>query len=129
MPPMAHLYCNYMVFFDTDSVAIASEHKRILKNSFGPEGNCFAHLRQLGSEAAFTITGGTDQTGTAEYNMALSRARAEAVRDYLTSVGVPESAMRLEATGDTKPVIPGVKAERFNRRAEISLTLRGKGFI
>ena len=45
------------------------------------------------------ITGHTDSTGAAEYNMKLSLRRAEAVRDYLISLGGDRNKMEVMRSG------------------------------
>lgn len=69
------------------------------------------------------ILGHTDNTGTDEGNMRLSRERAEAVRRYLIDHGC--SAQKITATGygSTKPVADNNTAEgrALNRRVEFRL--------
>ena len=52
------------------------------------------------------IEGHTDNTGNAEYNAQLSVARAEVVRQYLASKGVPLHKMTVIGYGVTRPVAP-----------------------
>ena len=67
------------------------------------------------------IAGHGDSSGPAERNMALANRRAEAVRDYLVSRGLPASAMQAVSYGETRPAVAtadGVR-EALNRRVEI----------
>ena len=50
-------------------------------------------------------------------NQALSKARADKVRDYLVSKGVASNLITTEGLGDTQPKDPAVKAK--NRRVEV----------
>jgi len=50
------------------------------------------------------IVGHADRIGSDKYNLALSRRRAEAVRDYLAGKGVDATRVRAEAVGETQPV-------------------------
>ena len=50
------------------------------------------------------VQGHTDSTGPADYNLKLSERRANAVRDYLASHGVPESQLTAKGYGLTKPI-------------------------
>ncbi|WP_323037496.1 OmpA family protein [Pararhodobacter sp.] len=50
------------------------------------------------------IGGHTDSTGSDEANLALSLARAEAVRVALVARGVPEAALRAAGYGATQPI-------------------------
>jgi OmpA-OmpF porin, OOP family len=53
------------------------------------------------------VTGHTDRIGTQQYNQRLSERRADAVRDYLVSKGVPRDKIETLGMGKTQPV-PGV---------------------
>jgi outer membrane protein OmpA-like peptidoglycan-associated protein/outer membrane protein W len=50
------------------------------------------------------VQGHTDSTGADKHNMDLSEKRAQSVRDYLISKGVPESQLTSKGYGETKPV-------------------------
>jgi OOP family OmpA-OmpF porin len=69
------------------------------------------------------LAGHTDSQGSAEYNMSLSKDRAESIKAYLVSQGV--NASRVEATGygEAQPISSNkTKAGRQkNRRVEFTL--------
>jgi outer membrane protein OmpA-like peptidoglycan-associated protein len=70
------------------------------------------------------VTGGTDSTGSAEYNYALSNRRADAVVQYLASAyGVPAHRFYLIGIGKDKEVAPNNTADgrKKNRRVEVRL--------
>lgn len=70
------------------------------------------------------VSGHTDNTGHSSLNQALSRKRAEAVRDWMRDTGdVPESCFAVQGYGASRPVAPNDSAEgrTLNRRVEISL--------
>ena len=76
------------------------------------------------------ITGHTDRIGAEGYNQALSERRAQAVRDYLVSKGLPADAISTQGLGAAKPVV-GCEGERGaslidclapNRRTEIEFS-------
>lgn len=50
------------------------------------------------------IEGHADEQGTREYNVALGARRANAVREYLVSRGVPSSRLRTVSYGKERPV-------------------------
>ena len=50
------------------------------------------------------IEGHADEQGTREYNVALGARRANAVREYLISRGVPSSRLRTVSYGKERPV-------------------------
>jgi OOP family OmpA-OmpF porin len=88
-----------------------------------------ARLREIGDllvtqeDLRVVVAGHTDSLGDAEYNMQLSRTRAEAVRDFLVTSYAQLSAEQfiVEAFGETRPVANNdTEAGRTqNRRVEI----------
>ncbi len=80
--------------------------------------------RALGkAESPIVIEGHTDARGTEEFNEELSRQRAEAVRDFLVSRGVPSERIEARGLGEYRPVANNTSAEgrANNRRVEIIL--------
>ena len=51
-----------------------------------------------------TIEGHCDERGSAEYNMQLGEARAEAAKNYLVQVGIPSAQLNTISYGKEKPV-------------------------
>lgn len=51
------------------------------------------------------ITGHTDRLGTDAYNLKLSQRRADAVKGYLVSKGVPASRLTAVGKGEAEPVV------------------------
>lgn len=51
-----------------------------------------------------TIEGHADERGSAEYNMTLAQARAEAAKTYLVGIGIPSDQLGLISYGKEKPV-------------------------
>jgi OOP family OmpA-OmpF porin len=74
-----------------------------------------------------TIWGHTDSRGSDEANLAASKKRAEAVRDYLESKGVDGERLMVIALGESRPIAPNRKLDGSddpegrarNRRVEI----------
>jgi peptidoglycan-associated lipoprotein len=73
-----------------------------------------------------TIEGHADDRGTNEYNLALGDRRANAVRDYLTSLGVDASRLRTLSYGEERPVCTEVDESCWsqNRRGHMVITGR-----
>jgi outer membrane protein OmpA-like peptidoglycan-associated protein len=71
--------------------------------------------------AAITIEGHTDSTGSDVTNLELSRARAESVAAYLTSRGLPKEQITTNGLGPSRPVTSNDSPEgrATNRRVEI----------
>lgn len=67
------------------------------------------------------IGGHTDSTGSAETNLALSLARAEAVRDALLARGVPQAALSAQGYGPSEPIADNETEEgrAANRRTAV----------
>lgn len=66
-----------------------------------------------------SIEGHCDERGTREYNQALGERRANAVRDFLLSQGVPAARLVTTSWGKERPVAQGSNEEAWaqNRRA------------
>jgi OOP family OmpA-OmpF porin len=79
---------------------------------------------ELSSAKTVKITGHTDSSGAAEYNQTLSVKRAEAVRDYLISLGADASKMEVTGMGEDKPIADNKTAggRANNRRVEVEVT-------
>jgi len=67
------------------------------------------------------VAGHTDNRGVAAANMRLSTARANAVKAYLVSKGVPEASLTAAGYGSQHPVAPNTTAagRAQNRRVEM----------
>ncbi len=98
------------VFFDFDQYELNDVSMGILS----------ANARAM-REAATTIliSGHCDERGTLEYNLALGEKRANAVRDYLVSLGVPAARLRVTSYGENRPFATGSNENAWarNRRA------------
>ncbi len=65
-------------------------------------------IKASAKDRVFTITGYADeQTGSAEYNMQLSKRRAEAVYNALLEQGVEAKKLKVEYKGDTEQPFKG----------------------
>jgi len=69
------------------------------------------------------ISGHTDNQGGLEYNMKLSKARAEAVRNYLVSKGVSADRFIVEYFGPLRPIASNAtpQGRARNRRVEMKV--------
>jgi OmpA-OmpF porin, OOP family len=70
------------------------------------------------------LAGHTDNTGTADNNYSLSRARAEAVRAYLLQKGIPAARFqKMEGKGQDEPVADNNSAagKAENRRVVVRI--------
>ena len=69
------------------------------------------------------VIGHTDRVGSSEGNDALSKKRAEAMRDLLIESGIPADKLEAVGRGERDPLVPTEDnvAEPKNRRVEINL--------
>ena len=67
------------------------------------------------------LQGYTDNVGTTDYNLQLSYKRAESVREFLISQGVPADSLSAKGSGSANPVASNSTDEgrRQNRRVEM----------
>ena len=104
---------SFLLYFLNNSTKLTAESK-----SFIPEVLTLVNKRDF---YEISIIGHTDTTGDDEYDMSLSSARAEAVRDILLSHGIRFGQMELRYYGKRDPVVPtgdNVREPR-NRRVEV----------
>lgn len=80
-------------------------------------------IGQMDQDSHIEIVGHACESGSRSYNQELSERRAEAVKDYLISRGIPEENMTIRGEGEDYPVRGNDTEEmrRENRRAEIML--------
>jgi OOP family OmpA-OmpF porin len=73
---------------------------------------------------SMTVTGHTDNVGSAASNQKLSERRAEAVKTYLVGKGVDGSKIRTQGKGLTQPITDNKTAQgrAQNRRVEVEVT-------
>lgn len=75
------------------------------------------------------IHGHTDADGDKDYNLTLSEARADKIRDYvLKRSGLPDSMVRSTGYGESKPIYPNdnIKHKAKNRRVEFEIVVPEK---
>jgi len=103
------LYIN----FDTD--------KAMLRPDAAPVVDEIAKLLQADPALKLSVDGHTDNTGSAEHNRTLSRARAESVRSALLAKGIDAARLGAQGFGADKPLADNdSEAGRAkNRRVEL----------
>jgi peptidoglycan-associated lipoprotein len=84
------------VHFDYDQYAVRPEDRAILQKQA-------AWLLKYPA-VRVRIEGHCDERGTRDYNLALGARRAEAVKDYLASLGVPRARLDTISYGKERPV-------------------------
>jgi len=76
------------------------------------------------------IQGHTDSTGASAYNLGLSQRRADSVREYLESQGIPAAQLTTKGYGETQPVASNATREgRLQNRRVVMHVLENPGDI
>jgi hypothetical protein len=104
---------HYLVTFGLDQTTLTQEDRRVITQAADD-------YRRTGS-ARITVTGYTDTSGSANYNLGLSQRRAEIVAEQLEAEGVPATSIVTVGRGEENLLVPtadGVNEPR-NRRVEI----------
>ncbi len=103
-----------LILFDFDSEIIQSDSYPLLRE--------FAQALKNGlSEAKIVIAGHTDNVGSEEYNLELSKRRAESVKNFLTGTYEIElNRLDILAFGENKPIESNETelGQTTNRRVE-----------
>lgn len=68
--------------------------------------------------ANFRVEGHTDARGSDDYNLDLSRARAQAVKEFLVEYGLPVTRLTADGFGEERPRADS-PADPSNRRVEL----------
>ena len=101
--------------YPSNTSEVPESQKQILKDlAFELKSNKFLTL---------VISGHTDNTGSPEYNLILSRKRAASVKAYLISQGVSADRVKIEYYGVTRPIASNqtVEGRKKNRRVELEV--------
>ena len=83
------------VYFAYDQVDISEEGRGHLQKN--------AEWLKRWSSTKVLVEGHADSRGTNEYNLALAERRADAVRDYLVSLGIPADRLTIVSKGEEQP--------------------------
>lgn len=103
------------IFFDFNSAVLKQESKSELEK-------VVAWLKENPS-IKIEIGGHTDNIGSTEYNLELSRKRAESVKIYLTNRQIPEYRLVSQGFGSSQPIAPNntESGQKTNRRIEFRI--------
>jgi len=102
------------ILFDFDSADLTEKGKRQLLEIAET-----MHVDEYSSNS-FVIEGHTDLIGNPDYNMDLSRRRAESVRSFLISRGIDPDRLMTRPCGQSRPIVcyGGRIEQATNRRVE-----------
>jgi OOP family OmpA-OmpF porin len=103
------------------------------KNELTPEGTRAVRkvadsLKAFPGDYTLVVTGYTSSVGSAAFNKALSKRRADAVAKVLVDAGIPDGSVRTVGAGPDQPLADNkTKAgQARNRRVEIEVKVAGQ---
>lgn len=87
------------------------------------ELNQLVNLMNINSTMKIEVASFTDSEGTAEFNLSLSQARAQAVVNFLFSAGISKEQLVAKGYGESNPIAPNTTEEgrQMNRRTEFKI--------
>ena len=98
------------VYFAFDSFEISTSAAQILSDH--------AAWLKLNPAVSLAVAGHCDEAGSTEYNLALGERRARVVVNYLASLGLDRSRLRVVSYGEE---MPASDKDNLNRRAEFKV--------
>lgn len=109
------------IFFDYNQATLRSRSKYELKKLYD--------FMKANPSVKIQVSGHTDARGDDEYNLRLSKNRAQAVVDYLVRNGIPSYRLNAVGYGETRPIARNENPDltdnpvgrQLNRRIEISI--------
>ena len=107
------------IYFDFKSTRLRADAARILHDK--------AATMSRTETWAVLVTGYTDRQGPPVYNKTLALRRADAVKQFLIELGVPESSVKVVALGPEAALCddPGKECQQLNRRAHLEIRRLG----
>jgi outer membrane protein OmpA-like peptidoglycan-associated protein len=105
------------VSFDAGKTTLKASAKKTLQK--------IANQLKVNQSIRVNVEGYTDNTGKAEKNLSLSEKRAQAVRDYLVTLGLPADRITATGKGEADPVASNktVSGRSANRRVELVISM------
>jgi peptidoglycan-associated lipoprotein len=124
MPPQVRQTLNERLakvedaFFDYDKSTIRPDASTALKDDVAVIRDILAAY----PSQKLLIEGHADERGSDEYNLALGDRRAQSVKDFLISMGIPEAQLQEISYGKERPVCSDQTEECWqrNRRAHVT---------
>lgn len=94
--------------------------KEVIKPTSFASLNILSQTLKDAPQWTLKLSGHTDNTGSAAFNLNLSKKRAEAVKNYLVAQGIDPKRITTEGLGSTKPIASNDTAQgrEANRRVE-----------
>jgi OmpA-OmpF porin, OOP family len=106
----------YLVFFDWDRADLTDRARQIVAEA--------AQASTRVQTTRIEVQGNADRSGTPAYNQKLSLRRAQTVAAELVRLGVPRTAIDIQAFGDTRPLVPTAPGVREPQNRRVAIVLR-----
>lgn len=106
------------VYFDFDRSDLGAEAREVLQNNSD-------WIRQ-NPGVSIEIEGHADNRGTTEYNLALGARRAQAVKDYLVTLGNAPGRLTTVSYGEELPVCGASSEECWRKNRRAHFVVRGQ---
>jgi OOP family OmpA-OmpF porin len=113
-PSVQRITLDSKVLFDFDKAVLKPEGRAAIDSQVVGKLNSIQKLEVV------LVTGHTDPLGTDAYNQKLSERRADAVRDYLVSKGVPKEKIEAIGLGEKQLVITEKECSQKNLKEKIA---------
>ena len=109
----SNLLSQRVIYFDYDKAAIRPEYMVLI--------NTHAKLLLKYPNLKMRLEGHADERGSREYNVALSAARSQSVKNIMVAQGPGSNQMRTIGFGEEIPIVRGHNSSSWqkNRRVEI----------
>jgi type IX secretion system PorP/SprF family membrane protein len=111
---------NRVLNLASKSLEFANDKAIILKSSYG-DLEALVNMMLVREDLRIRLEGHTDNNGTDEYNMNLSKNRVNAVKEFLVANGVEASRIETTYFGESKPIADNSSenGKAKNRRVEL----------
>jgi peptidoglycan-associated lipoprotein len=109
------------IYFDYDESTLSDDTRDKLSRN--------ADLLKGSPQFSVTLEGHADSRGTNEYNLALGERRANAVRDYLSSLGVAGTRLRTLSYGEERQVCDTDEESCWSQNRRVHMVITGRSNV
>ena len=109
------------IYFDYDEATLSDDTRDKLSRN--------ADLLKSQAQLSMTLEGHADSRGTNEYNLALGERRANAVKQYLGSLGVAADRMRTLSYGEERQVCDTDEESCWSQNRRVHMVITGKSNV